>query len=173
MKDIFAHDIAVKANGKKPKYGIYWVGQPDAHIMDWAGGNYRRARYPQRYFDTYAEAVAEANRIEAADRAAHDFFNKKWESRPDHTVEQNQEYRRHLMNLLNHLIEGDGTHISDGYQADQVFEERTVDHELTEDEFLLLKWHVRNVRAGRDSWDEGTGACEKQIPQIIEEERKR
>lgn len=58
VKDIFDWEIHADARCSKPTYAVYFVGQWDCHVMDWAGMNCRRIKAPgQPKFHTIKEAA--------------------------------------------------------------------------------------------------------------------
>ena len=46
MQNIFEWNILADTRCSKPRYVVFFIGQPDAHIMDWAGGNYHHIKAP-------------------------------------------------------------------------------------------------------------------------------
>jgi hypothetical protein len=67
----FSH-LQVFRSPKTGKYRVMIVGQPDAHIMDWRGCNFRRMTLPtplKKTFDRAADAKAYEEKLEKENSA--------------------------------------------------------------------------------------------------------
>ena len=63
VKDIFQWEIVGDRRFATPHYLVYYMGQEDNHIMDWAGCNYRRVKGEnQPVFTSLKEAAKWAER---------------------------------------------------------------------------------------------------------------
>jgi len=63
VKEIFQWEIVGDRRFATPHYLVYYMGQHDDHIMDWAGCNHRRVKKPdQPVFTSLKEAAVWAER---------------------------------------------------------------------------------------------------------------
>ena len=68
--------------GKTPKgkFKVYIWGQPDYHIMDWSGCNYRYLAVggqPARGFDTFAQALTAAKKLFHTEARAREYAGNR------------------------------------------------------------------------------------------------